>query len=68
MAREHGDSTSYGDSSLATSSFRVYHARRMSNAIVVADSRAVERYLGLHPTRQAGTPEALHPIDERAGY
>ena len=26
------------------------------------------RYLGLHPTRQAGAPEALHPIDERAGY
>ena len=40
----------------------------MSNAIVVADSRAVERYLGLHPTRQVGAPEALHPIDERAGY
>ena len=46
----------------------VYHARRMSNAIVVADSRAVERYLGLHPTRQVGAPDALHPIDERAGY
>ena len=40
----------------------------MSNAIIVADSRAVERYLGLHTTRQVGAPGALHPIDERAGY
>ena len=60
--------TPYGDSPLATSSFRVFHARRMSNAIIVADSRAVERYLGLHSTRQVGAPDALHPIDERAGY
>ena len=44
MAREHGDTTPYGDSPLATSSFRVYHLRRMSNAIVVAASRAIERY------------------------
>ena len=43
LASEHGDTTPYGDSPLATSSFRVYHARRMSNAIIVADSRAVER-------------------------
>ena len=68
LARDNGDTTPYGDSPLATSSFRVFHARRMSNAIVVADSRAVERYLGLHPTRQVGAPDALHPIDERAGY
>ena len=68
LAREHGDTTPYGDSPLATSSFRVYHARRMSNAIVVADSRAVERYLGLHSPRQVGASGALHPIDERAGY
>ena len=67
-AREHGDTTPYGDSPLATSSFRVYHARRMSNAIIVADSRAVERCLGLHSTRQVGASDALHPIDERAGY
>ena len=40
----------------------------MSNAIVVADSRAVERYLGLHSPRQVGASDALHPIDERAGY
>ncbi len=62
------DTTPYGDSPLATSSFRVYHARRMSNAIIVADSRAVERYLGLHSPRQVGASAALHPIDERAGY
>ena len=68
MAREHGDTNPYGDSPLATSSFRVYHARRISNAIVVADSRAIERYLGLHSPRQMGAPGALHPIDERAGY
>ena len=68
LARDNGDTTPYGDSPLATSSFRVYHARRMSNAIIVADSRAVERYLGLQPTRQVGAPDALHPIDERAGY
>ena len=46
----------------------VFHARRMSNAIIVADGRAIERYLGLHPARQVGAPDALHPIDERAGY
>ena len=40
----------------------------MSNAIIVADSRAVERYLGLHSPRQEGAPDAPHPIDERAGY
>ena len=68
LARDNGDTTPYGDSPLATSSFRVFHARRMSNAIVVADSRAVERYLGLQSTRQVGAPDALHPIDERAGY
>ena len=68
LAREHGDTTPYSDSPLATSSFRVYHARRMSNAIIVADSRAVERYLGLHSPRQVGASDALHPIDERAGY
>ena len=71
LASEHGHTTPYGDSPLATSSFRVYHiyhARRMSNAIIVADSRAVERYLGLHSLRQVGAPDALHPIDERAGY
>ena len=68
LARDNGDTTPYGDSPLATSSFRVYHARRMSNAIVVADSRAVERYLGLHSPRQVGASDALHPIDERAGY
>ncbi len=58
----------HGDSPLATSSFRVFHARRMSNAIIVADRRAVERYLGLHSPRQVGASDALHPIDERAGY
>ena len=51
LAREHGDTTPYGDSPLATSSFRVYHVRRMSNAIVVPDSRAIERYLGLRSPR-----------------
>ncbi len=45
LAREDGDGTTYGDSPLATSSFRVYHARRMSKAIVVADSRAIDRAL-----------------------
>ena len=42
LAREHGDSTPYSDSPLATSSFCVYHGRRMSNAIVVNDARAIE--------------------------
>ena len=68
LARDNGDTTPYGDPPLATSSFRVFHARRMSNAIIVADSRAVERYLGLRSPRRVGASVALHPIVERAGY
>ena len=37
LAREHGENTPYSDSPLATSSFCVYHGRRMSNAMIVAD-------------------------------
>ncbi len=71
LAREHGDGTPSGESPLATSSFRVYHGRRMSNAIVVADSRVIEHYHDPHgklSPRPADAHGVLPLIDERVGY
>ena len=47
---------------------RVRSGARVALNTHVTDSRAIERYLGMHSSRQVGASGALHPIDERAGY